>query len=140
MVLGQFCGSSRKREGTRPTGQEEEEAFRRRAPERVHDLLGRIATLTEPDFGSEEEAMYPALGEIFGRRYLEKLFADHDGAVRSAERRVELVGEEAWTDADVEEGVDLVRGILPHGSDCDGLSIMVERLPEDRVGAIEPCS
>jgi hypothetical protein len=49
---------------------------------------------------------------------------------------VELAGKDAWTGADTEEGVDLVRGILPHVSDCDGLSIMVERLPEDTVDAI----
>jgi hypothetical protein len=109
------------------------DAFRRRSVQRARDLLGRIAALTGPHFRYEEEAMYPALVEIFGRRYVEKLFADHDGAIRSAERLVALASAAALQDRDVEEGVDLVRGILPHVSDCDGLSLMVERLADDTV-------
>jgi len=80
--------------------------------------------------------MYPGLVRIFGRPYVEKLYSDHDGAIRSAERLVELAGEDRWTDELVREPVGLVRGILPHVSDCDGLSIMVERLPENSVRAI----
>jgi len=30
----------------------------------------------------------------------------------------------------------LIRGLLPHVSDCEGLSIMVERLPEEKVDTV----
>ncbi|MCZ7682965.1 MAG: hemerythrin domain-containing protein [Sandaracinaceae bacterium] len=112
------------------------EAIEGRRVERARALLGRIAELTGPHFRYEEEAMYPGLVRIFGRPYVQKLYADHDGAIASAGRLVELVGRDGWSDELVQEGVGLVRGILPHVSDCDGLSIMVERLPDDSIRAI----
>lgn len=112
------------------------DAFKERSPGSARECLARIAMLTGPHFRYEEEAMYPALLPIFGRKYIEKLFQDHDAAIRSADRLVALANRETWSDSEVEESVDLVRGILPHVSDCDGLSIMVERLPDDGVRGI----
>jgi hypothetical protein len=99
-------------------------------------LLGRIATLTGPHFRYEEEALYPSLKDILGQQYVEKLFTDHDRIIASAKRLVQLAGQDNWSDDDVREALEHVRGILPHVSDCDGLSIMVERLPENTVRGI----
>jgi hypothetical protein len=112
------------------------EAFEARDLPRVRDLLGQVAALTGPHFRYEEEALYPALTAIFGGGYIEELFRAHDRAIAGARRLVELAGKAELTDAEVAEAVGIVRGILPHVSDCDGLSIMVERLPEDQVQAI----
>jgi hypothetical protein len=46
---------------------------------------------------------------------------------------VDLSSKPSLTDQEVEQAVRLVRGILPHVSDCDGLSIMVERLAAPKV-------
>jgi hypothetical protein len=40
------------------------------------------------------------------------------------------------TDEDVEEGERLIRNMLPHVTDCDGLVLAIEVLPEDRRRAI----
>lgn len=106
------------------------DSLRHRDHGRAQALLDRIAILTGPHFRYEEEAMYPALTSIFGPEYIAKLLEDHDGAIRTARRLVELT-ERPLTEADSVEAVRLARTILPHVSDCDGLSIMVERLPEE---------
>jgi len=80
--------------------------------------------------------MYPSLAGIFGQPYIEKLLSDHDGAIAGARRLVELAGSEKLRDEEVAEADNLIRGILPHVSDCEGLSLMVERLPDDRVESI----
>jgi hypothetical protein len=111
-------------------------AFRDRTPERARSLLSRIGKLSGPHFRYEEEVMYPGLVQIFGQKYVDTLVREHDDAIRSVERLAELSAKDRWTAAEIEEGVELARGILPHVSDCDGLSLMVERLPENEVDAI----
>lgn len=112
------------------------QAFQARDKSRIHTLLNQIAALTGPHFRYEEESLYPALTEIFGEEYVEKLLGDHDGAIRSAGRLIQLSNKEPLTNEDITEAIRLIRGILPHVSDCDGLSIMVERLPAEKVQSI----
>lgn len=112
------------------------QAFRDRDGDRIGTLLTRTAELTGPHFRYEEEALYPALVEIFGEEYIEKLLGDHDRAIGTAHRLVELAGMSPLRDEDVSRATRFVRSLLPHVSDCEGLSIMVERLPEKRVQAI----
>lgn len=80
--------------------------------------------------------MYPSLVPTFGTDYVRRLYVDHDGAIASAKRLVALAGQDELSDADVTEAVALVRTILPHVSDCDGLSLMVERLSDADVQSI----
>ncbi len=111
-------------------------AFKARDRSQIQSLLSQIASLTGPHFRYEEESLYPLLVDFFGEEYVEKLYGDHDRAIASAKRLVELAGKESLSDAEVSEAVRLVRGILPHVSDCDGLSIMVETVPEEKVQTI----
>jgi hypothetical protein len=112
------------------------QAFHDQAPDRARTLLAGIAMFAGPHFRYEEEAMYPALVQIFGRKYIETLLREHDEAIRSAEQLMYLSVKDRWTEEDVGEATELARGILPHVSDCDGLSVMVERLPAREVDAI----
>jgi hemerythrin len=111
-------------------------AFKDRDRDRIQSLLNQIASLTGPHFRYEEESLYPLLVDFFGGEYVEKLYCDHDRAIASAKRLVELASKESLSDADITEAVRLIRGILPHVSDCDGLSIMVETVPEEKVQTI----
>ncbi len=111
-------------------------AFQARDRERIQALLNRVAVLTGPHFRYEEEALYPALVEIFGEEYVEKLWGDHDRAIGIAQSLVSLAGKEQLTDQDITRATQLIRRVLPHVSDCDGLSIMVERLPTEKVQRI----
>jgi len=111
-------------------------AFERRDRDGVRSLLTRAAALTGPHFRYEEAALYPALVDIFGEAYVEQLWQDHDRAIGGAKRLVELAAKDDLSDGEVREAVGIVRSILPHVSDCDGLSIMVEVLPEGTVQRI----
>jgi len=112
------------------------QAFRMREGARIQDLLNKTAALTGPHFRYEEESLYPGLVEILGEEYIQKLLKDHDVAIGTAKKLVEMAGKESLTDDDVAKAARLVQSILPHVSDCDGLSIMVERLPEEKVEAV----
>jgi len=113
------------------------QAFEDRDRERIHALLNAVAILTGPHFRYEEESMYPALTGIFGEEYVEKLLRDHDRAIEIAEELIGLSAKDLFSREDIAMAVRLIRsGVLPHVSDCDGLSIMVETLPEDQVQGI----
>lgn len=112
------------------------DAFSARDRLRIGSLLGWIGVLTGPHFRYEEEALYPGLVEIFGAEYIDKLLTDHDRAIGTAASLIALAQRARLNDQDVVRAIRYVRSILPHVSDCDGLSIMVERLPEDRVRAV----
>jgi len=112
------------------------EAFQARDKERIRTLLNAVASYAGPHFRYEEEALYPALIPIFGEDYVGVLLKDHDRAIGIAGKLVELAGHDPLTDEDIMEAVRLTRKVLPHVSDCDGLSIMVERLPEAKVQEI----
>ncbi len=103
--------------------------------QKAGELLGKIAGLTGPHFRYEEETLYPSLVQIFGAEYVDSLIDDHDGAISGARRLVELAGGNLG-DTEVDEARKIIRGILPHVSDCDGLSIMVERLEDQEVAGI----
>lgn len=108
-------------------------AFRQREHVRIRGLLNDAAALTGPHFRYEEESLYPALVEIFGQEYIDELFRAHDRAIGAAKRLIALAGKNEQGDGDVTEATKLVLGILPHVSDCEGLSIMVEKLSNEKV-------
>ncbi|MGV9775919.1 hemerythrin domain-containing protein [Streptosporangium sp. NPDC003464] len=115
------------------------DAFRGGDSARIRKLVETLSATIGPHFRYEEEAMYPGLLPIFGGDHVDKLLSDHDDTIRNIRELAELA--EAAMLNDLEEigedqaarGIELVRAILPHVSDCDGLSIMVETLPEDDV-------
>ncbi|MFQ5857393.1 MAG: hemerythrin domain-containing protein [Anaerolineae bacterium] len=110
-------------------------AFEERDKARVQSRLNQAAVLTGPHFRYEEEALYPALVEIYGEEYIEKLLGDHDTAIGTAKQLIELAGKDPLTDDDVAKATRFIRSILPHVSDCDGLSIMTEVLAEEKVSS-----
>jgi hypothetical protein len=112
------------------------DAFETRDAERARTLVGRIAAVTGPHFRYEEEALYPALVPLFGERYVGSLVAAHDGAIARARTLAAAAANEHPSDEEVAGAIEAIREILPHVSDCDGLSVMVEVLPEERVAAI----
>ena len=103
---------------------------------RARKVLSEVARITGPHFRYEEEALYPALVPVFGPEYIEKLLGDHDLAIASARRLVELTDGRDQTEEERNEAVRLTRGILPHVSDCEGLTIMVELFPEPELESV----
>ena len=103
---------------------------------RARKVLTEVARITGPHFRYEEETLYPALVPVFGAEYIEKLLGDHDFAIASARRLVELTDGHRLSEQETGEAVRLTRGILPHVSDCEGLTIMVELFPGPAVESV----
>ncbi len=111
-------------------------AFEARDRAGVRAWLGRVAALTGPHFRYEEEALYPALVGLFTPEYVEDLLGAHDRAIGAARTLVDLAARDRLSENDAALAVRLIRDVLPHVSDCDGLSIMVETLPEAAIARI----
>jgi len=99
-------------------------------------LLDELNNISGPHFRYEEEALYPSLICIFGEHYINKLMTDHDLAIARAGKLMSLIEKEHHNEDDYLECMNLVRAILPHVSDCEGLTIMVEKLPESKLDLI----
>ena len=112
------------------------DAYENGNPVRARKVLTEVARITGPHFRYEEETLYPALVPVFGAEYIEKLLGDHDFAIASARRLVELTDGRRLSEQETSEAVRLTRGILPHVSDCEGLTIMVELFPEPAVASV----
>jgi hemerythrin HHE cation binding domain-containing protein len=112
------------------------DALEARDLERARTLLQQVAATAGPHFRYEEEALYPALVPIFGAGYIEKLVGDHDFAIASARRLAVVAAQNTLTDDEAAEAIRLVRGILPHVSDCEGLTIMAELFSDSVVESV----
>lgn len=102
----------------------------------VTNLMKKLEALCGPHFRYEEEALYPALECIYGRIFIEKMFREHDDAIIDALQLASIMDKQGLRGRDAKEGQRLVRRMLPHVSDCEGLSIMVEVLPDSEVQRI----
>ncbi len=111
-------------------------AFAAKDRNRIESLVYNLSMNLGPHLRYEEETIYPLLADALGAEYLEHLLAGHDRAILNAERVVEIAQAETMTDADVAEADRLLQAALPHITDCDGLSLMVETLPEEKIRAI----
>ncbi|WP_338598592.1 hemerythrin domain-containing protein [Sulfolobus tengchongensis] len=99
----------------------------------ARELLVRLDQLTGPHFRYEEEAMYPALVKFLGKKNVEKLFKEHDGAIETANTLKNLLSKDKLNNEEKEKAVDLTLGLLPHVTDCEGLTLFVEKMPDHQV-------
>jgi len=95
-----------------------------------------MAAHAGPHFHYEEQVLYPALAEIYGEDYVERLGAEHDAALEAVQELAELAEAEEITPEQAVYGLELIRRLLPHVSDRDGLAVIVEVLPEETVQEI----
>ncbi len=105
-------------------------------PQGAREILGKLNTFVGPHFRYEEEGLYPALRPIL-EDYVDSLIEDHDGAIATARKLAEIVQKDTLTDADAQEGRQGVLSILPHVSDCDGLSVFMESIQKVHPEEIE---
>jgi hypothetical protein len=105
------------------------EAFRQRDAARIGELMAKVNAGVGPHMQYEEETMYPQLVQFLGPEYVEKMVSDHDRGFGMAGRLMELAAHDPITDADIAEADRLVKGQIPHVSDCDGLVVFIELLP-----------
>lgn len=111
-------------------------AFRGKEKDKIQPLLDRLSALTGPHFRYEEESLYPELTVFFTDEYVEKLYSDHDMAIANAKRLITLAETDSLSDEESRDAVRILQSIMPHVSDCDGLSILIETLPEETIQAV----
>jgi hypothetical protein len=104
------------------------DAFESGDSERAREGIGEMTAHAAPHFQYEQEALYPALADVHGDSYVEKLLEEHAQALEAAVQLAELAEQEELDEQAVEYGLELVRQLLPHVSDRDGLAVMVEVL------------
>jgi hypothetical protein len=102
----------------------------------AREVLGELNAFVGPHFRYEEEGLYPALRPIL-EDYVDKFLEDHDGAIATARKLVGILEKDALTDADVQSGRRAVLAILPHVSDCQGLSVFMEPIQQVHPEEIE---
>jgi len=107
-------------------------ALAERDAPRIADLMAQANEIIGPHMQYEEEEMYPALAPLYGSGYVERMLEDHDRAFGVAGRLMQLAEHDPITDEDVAEGNGLIERMLPHVTDCDGLVLAIEVLPEAR--------
>lgn len=112
------------------------QAYENHEKNRISELLSNVARYSGPHFRYEEETLYPALVHFFGPEYVRELFHAHDRAIATARELVALAEKDVLTEQEASSAIRQVRTILPHVTDCDGLSILVERLPAEQVRSI----
>ena len=112
------------------------DAFWWRVPEYSPGILRKVVAIAGPHIRYEGEVLYPALTEVVGEEYMGELLAENTQFSRSVERLGQLASKEVWSNEEAKEGVELVRHLLLHVHNCDGLVAIVERLPEEKVRKI----
>lgn len=100
--------------------------------EKARVTLGNIDTLVGPHFRYEEEALYPAMKEFLGE-YVDSLIDEHDGAISTAQTAASLLSKPSVSPGEAKEAAKAARALLVHVSNCDGLNILTERLPQEQL-------
>ncbi len=98
--------------------------------EKAKHLLGALNTLVGPHFRYEEDALYPALRQFLGE-YVDKLLLEHDVVIGTAKAALQLLDKGSISEKERINAIKAARALLIHVSNCDGLSILTERLSSD---------
>ncbi|MFB6357298.1 MAG: hemerythrin domain-containing protein [bacterium] len=100
----------------------------------ISNEVDKLNELLGPHFRYEEEALYPSLKEEYGRVYVKRLYDSHEGTIHTVRK---LKGMTEDNEVKTREALELIYGwLLPHVSDCEGLSIMVDQIPSDTLDNI----
>lgn len=95
-------------------------------------ILGKINVVVGPHFRYEEETLYPALRVLLGE-YVDQLLKEHDGVIATARSCADLLKKDSLTDGEAKQAATAARTLLIHVSNCDGLSILSERLSKKEI-------
>jgi Hemerythrin HHE cation binding domain len=102
----------------------------------VRNRIEELEAASGPHFYYEGEALYPALAELYGDEYVDRLQAEHEQTLAAARELTELAQADELSAEEAERALDLIGDLLPHVSECDGIAVMVEVLPTEQVKAI----
>jgi hemerythrin HHE cation binding domain-containing protein len=99
---------------------------------KARKILGKINVLVGPHFRYEEETLYPALRVLLGE-HVDQLLKEHDGVITTARFCADLLKKDSLADGEAKQAATAARSLLIHVSNCDGLSILSERLSKKEI-------
>ncbi|WP_135365676.1 hemerythrin domain-containing protein [Halosimplex halophilum] len=105
--------------------------------DRAERLVAEIDRAAGPHFQYEEDALYPALIPFFGEEKVKELVAEHDEAIEAAETLAELTSQDELTEEEKQEALRALPNIMVHVSDCDGLTVYLEKADREVFEDIE---
>ncbi|OQZ02592.1 MAG: hemerythrin [Candidatus Brocadia sp. UTAMX2] len=111
------------------------EALQSKNVAKARKILDEINVLVGPHFRYEEEVLYPTL-RVFLGEYVDQLLTEHDGVIATARSCAGLLKKDSLTDEEAKLAVSAARALLVHVSNCDGLSILSERLNKNEIDAL----
>ena len=111
-------------------------ALQRRDVQKTLELLIELDKLGGPHFRFEEESFYPALEKFFGKEYFKYLIGVHDRVINAAKQIAEVLGKGSITE-EANGLIGIIRSeILPHPIECEGLTLLAERLQSSELEVI----
>lgn len=104
----------------------------------MRPLLARLRQIAGPHFCYEEQALYPTLlsHDLIHDAYFNHLMNEHDRGVAVIRKLVQVADHWELSEDDRRIAAMYAYCILPHVTECDGLSLLVERLPDKQIKAI----
>lgn len=105
--------------------------------ERARELVKEADEHAGPHFQYEEDALYPALIQFFGEEKVKELVEEHDEAIEAARTLGELTQQDSLTEEEKQEALRELPTMLVHVSDCDGLTVYLEKADEEVFEDIE---
>jgi len=127
-VIDQFQTEHRE---TRDNLLELSEAIEEGNLDRAEELAQEVNAAAGPHFQYEEDALYPALIPFFGEVKVKELVAEHDEAIEAARTLADLTSQDELTDEETQEALQALPNIMVHVSDCDGLTVYLERADDE---------
>lgn len=97
---------------------------------RARTTLAELNRVAGPHFRFEEEGMYDLLRPFYPPEYVDKLLDDHDGAIERARRLAGLLEKDTISQEEGQRARIDALGFMPHVTDCEGLTILLETLPQ----------
>lgn len=111
------------------------EALQSKDVVKARKILDKINVLVGPHFRYEEEVLYPTL-RVFLGEYVDQLLTEHDGVIATARSCAGLLKKDSLTGEEAKQAVSAARALLIHVSNCDGLSILSERLNKKEIDTL----
>lgn len=105
--------------------------------DRARELVEEANRHAGPHFQYEEDALYPALIQFFGEAKVKELIEEHDEAIEAARTLAELTQQDTLSEADKQEALRQLPTMLVHVSDCDGLTVYLEKVDDEVFEDIE---
>lgn len=113
-----------------------QEALDRGDVPKARALVDELDQMTGPHMEFEEKHLYPTLARFLGEHRIQELIVEHASAATIIRTLRDILSQPTLTDADRGRARGELSGFFLHAANCDGLSLLAERLEADEQRAL----